>query len=93
MGQTSISIPVELVLVTATSSPCSGPFFSFGATSCCSSGFVGSDPGPLTGELGPAEAAEVGDAGDAGEAGEAGENGDGGDVGEVGDGGERGGEG
>lgn len=89
MGQTSISVTVELVLIATSSSPCSHLFFSLASTCCCSSGFpaVGCDSGGPAGEPERGEAAEVGDVGDAGEAGETGEGGD------VGDGGERGGDG
>lgn len=95
LGQTLVSITVELVVIATSSSPSSHPVLSFPSTSCCSSGFppVGWDSGGPEGEPDPAEPAEVGDVGEAGEAGEAGETGEGGDVGDVGDGGVRGGDG
>lgn len=95
LGQTFVSITVELVVIATSSSPSSHPVLSFPSTSCCSSGFpdVSCDSGGPAGEPDPGDPAGVGDVGEAGEAGETGETGEGGDVGELGDGGMRGGDG
>lgn len=81
LGQTSISITVELEVV-ASSSSTSLLFFSASASFCCSSFPAAS--WASVGAGGDPEPGEVGEAGDAGETGE------GGDVGDVGEGGERG---
>ena len=81
LGQTSMSITVELEVV-ATSSPSSFLFF-FPPTSCWSSGFlvVNRDSVGAGGEPEVCEAGEVGDAGEAGETGDGGDVGDGGNRG------------